>query len=52
MESSLHNGPVYFNCFPDLPLSLRDKNILKTLTLNIQTAEQLPICSKEVTQLL
>ena len=38
MESSLHNGPVYFNCYPDLPLSLKDKNILKALTLNIQTA--------------
>ncbi|KAI8538426.1 hypothetical protein RHMOL_Rhmol09G0102400 [Rhododendron molle] len=38
MESSLHNGPVYFNCYSDLPISLRDKNILKALTLNIQTA--------------
>ncbi|KAI8547516.1 hypothetical protein RHMOL_Rhmol07G0201800 [Rhododendron molle] len=38
MESSLRNCPIYFNCYPDLPLSLKDKNILKALTLNIQTA--------------
>ena len=37
IQSSLFNGPVYFDCFPDLPLALNDPNILKALTLNIAT---------------
>ncbi|KAI8530716.1 hypothetical protein RHMOL_Rhmol11G0081100 [Rhododendron molle] len=35
IESSLHNGPVYFNGYPDLPLCLKDKNILKALTYQL-----------------
>jgi len=38
MESSLHNGPIHFDCYPDLHLSLNDKHILKALTLNLQTS--------------
>lgn len=41
MESSLHNGPVHFNCFPDFTLSLNDPHILKALTLNIKTAGEI-----------
>ena len=36
METGFHKGPVYFNCFPDFTLSLRDLRILDALTLNIQ----------------
>ena len=32
---SLYDGPVYFNCYPDLTLALDDPNIVKPLTLNI-----------------
>ena len=31
----LFDGPVYFNCYPDLTLDLDDPNIVKDLTLNI-----------------
>ena len=41
MESGLYNGPVYFNCFLDFTLSLSDPYILKALTLNIKTADQI-----------
>lgn len=34
IETSLCNGPVYFNCFPDFILSLTDENLLQVLTLN------------------
>ena len=36
METSLHNGPVYFNCYPNFALSLFDKNIMDALTLNVK----------------
>ena len=35
--SSLFDGPVYFNYYPDLTLPLDDPNIVKVLTLNILT---------------
>ena len=38
IESSLSNGPVHFDCYPDFTVSLSDPHILKTLTLNIQTS--------------
>ncbi|KAL4602868.1 hypothetical protein ACB092_10G084100 [Castanea dentata] len=31
------DGPVYFDCYPDLALALDDPNIIKALTLNILT---------------
>ena len=37
METSLHNGPVYFNCYPNFALSLFDRNIMDALTLNVKT---------------
>ena len=37
METSLHNGPVYFNCYPHFALSLFDRNIMDALTLNVKT---------------
>ena len=37
METSLHNGPIYFNCYPNFALSLSDRNIMDALTLNIKT---------------
>ncbi|GAV83838.1 MP domain-containing protein, partial [Cephalotus follicularis] len=36
IETSLYNGPVYFNGCPDLTISLTDKNILETLKINIK----------------
>ena len=36
METSLHKGPVYFNCFPNFALSLSSRNIMDALTLNIK----------------
>jgi hypothetical protein len=32
-----HDGPVYFDCFPDFTVSLSDPHILKVLTLSIRT---------------
>ena len=32
ITSSLFDGPVYFNCHPDLTLALDDLNIIKALT--------------------
>ncbi|GAV70499.1 LOW QUALITY PROTEIN: zf-CCHC domain-containing protein/MP domain-containing protein [Cephalotus follicularis] len=36
IEPSLCNGPVYFDGYPDLTISLTDKNILETLKINIK----------------
>ncbi|KAG5142871.1 hypothetical protein JHK82_018566 [Glycine max] len=35
VETSLGQGPVYFNCYPTKTVSLMDKNILDSLFLNI-----------------
>ena len=37
VESSLCNGPISFDCYPNLTVSLNDPNILKTLVLQIKT---------------
>ena len=37
MQTSLAHGPVYFDVYPNLQLSLTDANILEALTLNIKT---------------
>ena len=37
METSLHNGPVYFNCYPNFALSLSDRNIMDAFTLIVKT---------------
>ncbi|GAV82927.1 LOW QUALITY PROTEIN: MP domain-containing protein, partial [Cephalotus follicularis] len=36
IETSPCNGPVYFDGYPDLTISLTDKNILETLKINIK----------------
>ncbi|GAV61212.1 MP domain-containing protein, partial [Cephalotus follicularis] len=36
IETSLCNGPVYFDGYSDLTISLTDKNILKALKINIK----------------
>ena len=36
LESSLHDGPVHFNCFLDFTLTLSGLHILKAVTLNIK----------------
>lgn len=37
IQSSLAHGPVYFNVYPNLQLSLSNVNILDALTLNVKT---------------
>ena len=36
IETSLSNGPVYFDCYPNFTVSLSDQNILDTLTLDVK----------------
>ena len=38
ITASLYDGPVYFNCYPDLTLALDDPIIIKALTLNITSS--------------
>ena len=38
ITSSSFDGPVYFNCYPDITFALDDPNIVKALTLNILTS--------------
>lgn len=35
VQTSIGHGPVFFNCFPNLTLSLEDKNLLEALQLNV-----------------
>ncbi|KAL5159038.1 polyprotein [Glycine soja] len=35
VETSLGQGPIYFNCYPNKTVSLMDRNILDSLFLNI-----------------
>ena len=37
ITASLYNGPVYFDCYPNISLALDDPNIVKALTLNVLT---------------
>lgn len=37
IESSLCKGPISFNCYPNITISLKDKNILKSMILQIKT---------------
>ena len=37
IQSSMFDGPIYFDCYPNLTLAIDDPNILKALTLNILT---------------
>jgi hypothetical protein len=38
VETNLCNGLIYFDCFPNFTVSLKDRNILDTLTLNVKTS--------------
>jgi hypothetical protein len=38
IASSLYNGPIHFDCYPDFIVSLSDLYMLKALTLNIKTS--------------
>ncbi|KAK2987237.1 hypothetical protein RJ640_017427 [Escallonia rubra] len=37
VETSLCNGPMYFNCYPNFSVSLSDPHIMDVLTLDIKT---------------
>ena len=37
IETSLSNGPIHFNCFPDFSVCINDSTVIKALTLNIKT---------------
>jgi len=37
IESSLCSGPVSFDCYPNLTISLKDRNILQSMLLQIKT---------------
>lgn len=37
VESSICEGPIYFNCFLDFSVLPSDLNVQKTLTVNIKT---------------
>jgi hypothetical protein len=37
VQTSLYNGPVYCDTFPNITLALSDVNIVKALTLNVIT---------------
>jgi hypothetical protein len=38
VESSLYNGPIYFDCYPNFAVSLKDKTVLQALELDIETS--------------
>ena len=38
ITTSLYDGLVYFDCYPDISLALDDPNIVKVLTLNVLTS--------------
>ncbi|GAV67501.1 MP domain-containing protein, partial [Cephalotus follicularis] len=48
IETSLCNGPVYFDGYPDLTISLTDKNILETLKINITLQGYNMLSSSEI----
>ena len=37
IESSLCKGPISFDCYPNITISLKDKNVLKSMILQIKT---------------
>ena len=39
VESSLFQGPIYFNCYSNFAVSLTDETILLTLELDIETSD-------------
>ena len=37
IESSLYTGPIFFYCYPNLTIPLKDRNILQSMILQIKT---------------
>ena len=37
IQTGLHDGPIYFQCFPNFTVRLRDANILDLVVLHIKT---------------
>ncbi|KAI5325211.1 hypothetical protein L3X38_034285 [Prunus dulcis] len=48
IESSLFNGPIHFDCYPNFTVSLSDPHILKSLTLHIKTSGYKVLPEKEI----
>jgi hypothetical protein len=38
VESSLYKGPIYFDCYPNFAVSLKDKTVSQALELDIETS--------------
>ncbi|KAJ9140919.1 hypothetical protein P3X46_031510 [Hevea brasiliensis] len=38
VESSLCDGPIYFSCYPNFTISIRDPHVMKALSLDIKTS--------------
>jgi hypothetical protein len=38
VESSIFQGPIYFNCYPNFAVSLINETVLQTLELDIETS--------------
>ena len=38
VESSIFQGSIYFNCYPNFAISLTDETVLQTLELDIETS--------------
>ena len=43
IQTSLSNGPIHFDCFPNFTVTLHDSHIRKALTLNIKTSGTLMV---------
>jgi hypothetical protein len=56
IESSLCSGPVSFDCYPNITISLKDKNILQSMLLQIKTHNydmlegSIPVALKSITK--
>ena len=37
VESTLSEGPIYFNCFPNFTVHLHDNNVIKSLMVDLKT---------------
>ncbi|GAV79564.1 MP domain-containing protein, partial [Cephalotus follicularis] len=48
IETSLCNGPVYFDGYPNLTISLTDTNILETLKINIKLHDYNMLSESEI----
>lgn len=37
IESTLIEGPIYFDCFPNFSIHLRDRSVIKSLIIDVKT---------------